>query len=127
MNDVSNNYATYCLHIKITKKITLKIGKLATFQFPEGVYLYCGSARKNFDSRVSRHISKSKKLHWHIDYLLSSKFAKIINVEKYPASVETECSLIHKYINTGIAIPFANGFGASDCKNRCPSHLLKML
>ena len=43
---------------------------LSEFLLKKGIYIYTGSAKKNIDSRIKRHLSNSKKLHWHIDYLL---------------------------------------------------------
>ena len=55
--------------------------------------MYTGSAKKNIDKRIERHLSKKKNLHWHIDYLLNSDAVQIINIKK---SRMTECSLNKK-------------------------------
>ncbi len=49
----------------------MKVGKLGEFFFPQGVYLYSGSARGlgGLSSRLQRHLLGSSKKHWHIDYL----------------------------------------------------------
>ena len=127
MNDKSDDFSTYCLHIQITKDITIEVGKLGQIKFPKGIYLYCGSAKRNFNKRIERHQSKIKKNHWHIDYLLSNKFVKIIEIYKFKQDDETECSLVDKFIRNDIAHSFYKGFGSSDCKNGCHSHLLKLL
>ena len=107
---------SYQLFIIITKEIELKVGKLGKFIFPIGCYVYTGSAKKNIDKRIERHLSKKKNLHWHIDYLLNSDAVKIINIKK---SRMTECSLNKKTKGTIII----NGFGSSDCNLCCKSHL----
>lgn len=127
MTEQSNSFSTYCLHIQISRKISVNIGKLGKVDFPEGIYLYCGSARKNFDARINRHLATNKKIRWHIDYLLGSKYSKIVKIEKFELEEHTECSLVKYYALNNIAEKYATGFGASDCKNGCRSHLLKLL
>ena len=78
--------------------------------------MYTGSAKKNIDKRIERHLSKKKNLHWHVDYLLNSDAVQIINIKK---SQMTECSLNKKTKGTIII----NGFGSSDCNSCCKSHL----
>ena len=107
---------SYQLLIKVTKDIDLKVGKLGRFIFPVGSYVYTGSAKTNIDKRIERHLSKEKKLHWHIDYLLNNDAVKIIDIKK---SEMIECSL-NKKTNGTIII---KGFGSTDCNLDCKSHL----
>ena len=107
---------SYQLFIKVAKDIDLKVGKLGRFIFPIGSYVYTGSAKKNINKRIERHLSKKKKLHWHVDYLLNNDAVKIIDIKK---SQMTECSLNKKTKGTIII----EGFGSSDCNLCCRSHL----
>jgi len=107
---------SYQLHIHLNKNIEIEIGKLGKFIFPMGNYIYTGSAKKNIDARIERHKSSDKKMHWHIDFLLNNKNAKITEVQKFD---EEECALNQK-ASGEIVIA---GFGSSDCKNKCKSHL----
>ena len=107
---------SYQLFINVTKQINLKVGKLGRFIFPIGSYVYTGSAKTNIDKRIERHLTKKKKLHWHIDYLLNNDAVQIIDTKK---SQLTECSLNKKTKGTIII----EGFGSSDCKSYCRSHL----
>lgn len=109
---------SYQLHINIKNNIEIQIGKLGKFTFPMGNYIYTGSAKKNIDERIKRHQSNSpdKKLHWHVDYLLDDENAKITEVQKFD---EEECTLNQKATGEIIVV----GFGISDCKNKCRSHL----
>ena len=107
---------SYQLFINVTKEINLKVGKLGKFIFPVGYYVYTGSAKKNINKRIKRHLSKKKKLHWHIDYLLNNNSVQIIDIKK---SEMIECSL-NKKTNGTIII---KGFGSSDCNLCCESHL----
>ena len=107
---------SYQLFIIVTKEIELKVGKLGKFIFPIGSYVYTGSAKKNIDNRIKRHLSKKKNLHWHIDYLLNNDAVQIIDTKK---SQMTECNLNKKTKGTIII----DGFGSSDCNLCCRSHL----
>ena len=51
---------SYQLFINVTKEIDLKIGKLGRYLFPVGSYVHTGSAEKNINKRIERHLSKKK-------------------------------------------------------------------
>lgn len=107
---------TYQLHIKLTKIVNVKVGKLGMFTFPAGYFIYTGSAINRMETRLIRHKRRSKKPHWHIDYLLKKTGVKITKIEKF---AEAECPVNQKTCGE-ILVP---KFGASDCNNRCGSHL----
>lgn len=111
-----NPYITYQLFIELKNESTLTIGKLGEFYFPAGLYIYTGSAKQNFEARIQRHLSKDKKLRWHIDYLLDSPRAFVSSVERF---VESECK-INQLTDGQILI---EKFGATDCHEGCGSHL----
>ena len=105
----------YCLtiHLKNAKKI--KVGKLGMINFKKGYYVYVGSAMNSLESRLKRHLSEDKKLHWHIDYLLKkAEITCIIYNEN--KKVECELSQFLKTKTDGV-----KNFGCSDCE--CESHL----
>ena len=108
----------YKLVIKLSKDKEIKIGKLGTFVFPNGFYVYTGSAQNGFEKRINRHLSSNKKFHWHIDYLLSH--AKVIKVLRYVGSKD-ECKLNQVTGQSANAIPIVEKFGSSDCN--CVTHL----
>jgi Uri superfamily endonuclease len=89
---------------------------LGEFDFPAGDYVYTGSAKRNFEARVARHLRREKTLRWHIDYLLDASGVSVTAVMR---STTGECSL--NQATSGI-IPVP-GFGASDCTRGCGSHL----
>jgi len=111
--------ASYQLFITLREDARLIIGRLGTFEFPAGEYIYTGSARSNFAARIRRHLSQDKKLHWHIDYLLAAPRAGIRDVRTH---TEPEC-LLNQRTDGEIPVP---GFGASDCRQHCVSHLKYM-
>jgi len=109
-------FRSYQLLIKLDSSITIRVGKLGLFDFPQGYYMYTGSAIKNMEKRIERHLKKKKKLRWHIDYLTVNPAVEVIDVRR---SDVDECKL-NQYIDGTIIAP---GFGASDCKADCGSHL----
>ena len=69
----------------------------------------------SLESRLNRHLSDDKKLHWHIDYLLKkSEITDIIFNEN--KKVECDLSQYMSTKTTGV-----EDFGCSDCD--CESHL----
>ena len=108
---------SYQIHINLKKNIEITIGKLGTFVFPRGLYVYTGSAKKNIDKRIKRHFSHNKNLFWHIDYFLANKDTEIIKIEKKNIF---ECDL-NKMTKGRIIV---NCFGSSDCRKNCKSHLI---
>lgn len=110
---------SYSLYITLTAEWTLTIGRLGRFTFPSGEYVYSGSAKKNILARVNRHLRPEKKLRWHIDYLLT---APGVRVNGLRLSTRDECELVR--LSGGVSP--AKGFGASDCRSGCGSHLRRL-
>ena len=96
--------------------VCLTIGRLGRFTFPTGEYVYTGSARCNMAARIRWHLSPHKVLLWHIDYLLATPAAHIREVCSFQVP---ECRL-NQQVQGTIPVP---GFGASDCRAGCGSHL----
>ena len=113
------NPQTYQLYITIKHNINVQIGRLGRFDFPAGLYVYTGSAKRGMENRLARHLSKEKKLRWHIDYLLNHPDVSITKIEK---CIESECEINSK-TEGEILVP---GFGSSDCRAQCGSHLKYM-
>ena len=68
-------------------------------------------------ARLARHQRKTKKLHWHIDYL-TAKADRIIALP-IRSSERLECRIAEAL--SGILEAGPRGFGSSDC--RCATHL----
>lgn len=112
----------YFLVINISKDSKVKIGALASILFEKGNYVYVGSAMNGLENRIARHLMKEKKLHWHIDYLLASKIAKIAQVfVKETAQKAEECITARKFAALSTPVP---NFGCGDC--RCEAHLFNL-
>ena len=107
---------SYVLLIAVPRKTSLKVGCLGNVEFNPGYYAYVGSALNNLEKRILRHIRPSKKVFWHIDYLL--KQATIRDVYCVVSSGKLECGIARKLLHH---LDHVRGFGCSDCS--CPSHL----
>ncbi|WP_338457675.1 GIY-YIG nuclease family protein [Methylococcus capsulatus] len=106
----------YQLDIVLTADARIIVGRLGEFLFPAGRYVYTGSACRNLAARIDRHLSRDKKLRWHIDYLLEVESAEVVGVRLFE---DGEC--VVNQTTEGIVV--APGFGASDCSSGCGSHL----
>lgn len=111
---------SYQLFLHLQKATVLQVGRLGTFLFPKGRYVYSGSALNGLEARLARHRRQHKTLHWHIDYLL--RHARITEITVYPSSRRVECVLNRHMLKRPGAEIIARGFGSSDC--RCVSHLI---
>jgi sugar fermentation stimulation protein A len=103
----------------LATKTRIRVGKLGEAEFPAGYYVYCGSALGSLGKRISRHLSPSKRLHWHIDFLLAA--AEVKDVWCLPSEERLECRLSDRVSGMKGAKLIMRRFGASDCK--CKSHL----
>lgn len=111
---------TYILIIALGSDTTLDVGALGTLSFSAGTYCYVGSAMGGLDQRVSRHLSREKKMRWHIDRLTMA--ADFVDVYvSYPDPIP-ECVLASMAEGCGME-PAEDGFGCSDC--RCRTHLFR--
>lgn len=112
----------YVLLIFLPEGKRIGVGKLGQFDFPRGYYVYVGSGLNNLNQRVERHRSRTKKLHWHIDYLLAH--AELVDVWLCHTEDRLECRLNEDISRIEGAEVVAGGFGSSDCG--CRTHLWRM-
>ena len=107
---------TYQLLIVLPRSHRVRIGCLGVFDFPAGAYVYTGSAKRNMDARIRRHLAGDKTLRWHLDYLTTLSDVSVREIGRYTAP---ECEI--NRLVAGVVV--ADGFGASDCRHGCGSHL----
>ena len=112
---------TYALFMRLAEVAEIEVGKLGTFQFQPGYYIYAGSAfgPGGLKARVGRHLRKNKKLKWHIDYL--REYMEITDVRFAKSAENQECEWAAEFAAKGGSFP-VKGLGSSDC--RCFSHLI---
>jgi Uri superfamily endonuclease len=118
----------YTLLLFLSKQVTVDIGKLGKQMFPRGYYSYTGSAlgrgASSLKHRIARHLRKDKRRFWHIDYLLADENVSVEMVIVAETKENMECKTNqHIKTITGAKVP-VKGFGASDCRKNCESHLL---
>ncbi|OAA31275.1 hypothetical protein AT15_07200 [Kosmotoga arenicorallina S304] len=101
---------SYVLLIRVAKEAEVKT-RGRSFNILPGYYCYIGSAFNSLSERVKRHLKKSKKRFWHIDYLLD--IGEVLSVLLLPSSVKSEVKISSLFQKFGEAV---DGFGASDCQ-----------
>ena len=95
-----------------------RVGALGSIRFRPGTYVYVGSAQRNLEKRMQRHLKQDKKLFWHIDYMLSCGDARVEAVFVKQAGKDAECAFAYELDAQSKGVL---GFGCSDCT--CRSHL----
>ncbi|MFH0897544.1 MAG: GIY-YIG nuclease family protein [Candidatus Bathyarchaeota archaeon] len=116
----------YTLIIDVAQPVKVGVGRLGFRNFSQGFYTYTGSAvgrPMNLRIRISRHLTFEKKRRWHIDYLLSSKGVVIRAVVFVETHLKRECQIAKSIDQTANVKTLIKGFGSSDCRNGCASHL----
>lgn len=117
LDEEMGNHGDYLLILYLPDNRNITIGSLGEISFPEGYYVYVGSARKNLEQRIARHRRLRKKMHWHIDYF--RQHCQFIGAVPIRTNEDLEHELAHAVY--GISDWEIPHFGCTDC--RCPSHL----
>jgi sugar fermentation stimulation protein A len=108
---------TYIAVFALPSQRRIQVGKLGSFWFQQGLYLYAGSAQRNLSARLERHARREKPMRWHIDYL--STQARMVGAIVVPGARDRECELAGEL---GCLYEMTvRGFGDSDCG--CGGHL----
>ncbi|MBI4757351.1 MAG: GIY-YIG nuclease family protein [Betaproteobacteria bacterium] len=111
---------TYQLFIEVARGLeVLQVGRLGRFDFPAGLYVYTGSARRALEARIRRHVEGAARKHWHIDYLLAVPGVRVVRVLYHD---QPECA-VNAATPGSVVVP---RFGASDCRAGCGSHLKRL-
>lgn len=119
LQSINLSHSFYAIYMDLPSDRSIQIGKLGTFTFIKGTYIYVGSAKRNIKARVNRHLKKDKPFKWHIDYL--RPHCEVIKIITYENSF-TECFLAEKIRKENHGTFPVHKFGATDCK--CFSHLI---
>jgi Uri superfamily endonuclease len=124
MDAIPVESGSYLLHLTLERSTRLVIGRLGAFDFPAADYLYMGSAHGpgGLRARIRHHIRPAARLNWHIDWL--RVHAVLYGGWLSTAAGKLECSWSQLLLSLPDAAVPAPGFGAADCQNRCPAHLL---
>ena len=140
---------TYVLALRLLdgRAQEIEVGRLGTFLFPAGWYLYAGSALGpgGLRARLGRHMRRldgsapfppgeggfgwassgskrpgAKRAHWHVDYVREA--ADWSGAWASDSRQRRECDWAGALRGLPAAALVAPGFGASDC--RCAGHLV---
>jgi Uri superfamily endonuclease len=111
---------TYALILKNRSKVTAQIGRWRRVTLEVGYYAYIGSAfgPGGVKARVSRHLRKEKRRHWHIDYL--REFMRPVGVWYTHENQRLEHEWA-RWLSDMSGMSSIEKFGCSDCS--CHSHL----
>src|SRR3972149_10506691 len=105
----------YQLLLYLNRNSRIKIGKKVEYDFPEGYYIYTGSALNGLEGRINRHLRKEKKNFWHIDYLLPHcKILKVIQYNQNRKNEATECEFNEQLLRKKTSVGVVKRFGSSD-------------
>lgn len=119
---IDNKPGTYVLLIELTQPQTVTVGRRGPVSLPAGLLGYVGSAHGpgGLAARLRRHARPDKRLHWHVDFLLT---VATLNGALYRTDpVRLECRWATAIQPQALA-PIPN-FGASDC--HCDTHLFHL-
>jgi Uri superfamily endonuclease len=118
----------YTLIIQLKASASIKIGALGRIKLPKNKYLYTGSARgsgaSSIEGRIGRHLRKTKRSFWHIDYLLNHELSQILALVYSETQRSMECKVNDSIRRELRASSSAPHFGSSDCA--CQTHLLQV-
>lgn len=125
MHRVPSKPGTYTLLIAVAEAATLAVGRLGRRDFPAGWYTYTGSAlgasSVTLATRLRRHLTTRQTLRWHVDYLLDAPQARVAVAVFAVDPRRLECRVAQALGASGRVV--AAGFGASDCRHGCRTHL----
>ena len=113
----------YQLWIKLRRRMKMGVGALGVIHFAKWMFIYTGRAARGSRARVLRHVRGAVRLHWHIDYLLTQRNARVERVILASTDPDDECRVNRAAADGRVAVP---GFGASDCRDGCPGHLWRV-
>ena len=125
MHEISSKKGNYTIIFRLEERTRQNLHRFNDVEFIPGYYFYCGSAHGSggLKSRITRHLIKSSKKFWHIDYLKDLLFP--VEIWYQVSSERNECSFCKTFHDQmGGEIPI-EGFGSSDCRNKCESHLVR--
>jgi Uri superfamily endonuclease len=114
---------SYVLYMRLARALRLPVGRLGTFTFATGDYLYVGSAfgPGGMRARLRHHARISTTPHWHLDAL--RPYVELLGGWYSTGEQRLECTWSRALAaQPGVTAP-APGFGASDCRSGCIAHL----
>ena len=124
LEDLPVSPGSYALFLSLPAPVCRQVGRMGTFDFPAGDYIYFGSASGpgGLRARVCHHARVASRPNWHLDWLRPD--AVLVGGWFAPVSGPWECAWSQAVSDLpGVVIP-APGFGAADCSQGCAAHLV---
>lgn len=123
MPDLPRTPGAYVLIVALDEPLALAGHGPMRAVLDPGTYAYCGSAigPGGIGARVSRHLRRDKRAHWHVDRLTNA--GRVVSVRAVPGG--RECDLLDEMLAVPGATTPVPGFGSTDCR-RCRSHLVRL-
>lgn len=126
MKELPATPGSYAVGFRLDNGKVLTVGSLGECCFSAGNYLYFGSALGpgGIRARLKHHYLPKKKRYWHIDYLLDTE--SITDAWYLAGWYPRECiwaTILNQKHNFPSPV---NGFGSSDCRAGCSSHLVQL-
>ncbi len=124
MESVPSLAGSYALHLLLEKSLHLSVGRLGTFDFPVGDYVYLGSAHGpgGLRARLQHHHRVTSHPHWHLDWL--RPYAVLQHIWYSLDHRPLECAWAQSLLRLPEAWLPAFGFGSADCRSGCAAHLV---
>ena len=116
--EVPKTHGAYILVTAINSSCKVRVGSLGEVFLKKGYYAYVGSAMGpgGLFCRIRRHLSRVKRLKWHIDYVLEA--GRVICVAYTVSDVKLECEIASLIAEKYSIV--VEKLGSTDC--RCKSH-----
>jgi Uri superfamily endonuclease len=119
---------TYLLWFDVTDTVRFPDLRFRLATLPPGTYVYIGSALGpgGLQARLRRHTGlgagrQPQRRHWHVDHLTAQVRPAHVGFVASPDRLE--CAWIAALHAAG-ALWAIDGFGSSDCRQGCRTHLL---
>lgn len=130
VDDLVGRQGAYALVFRNMRSRRVRTGALGSLSYDPGIWVYVGSAMgkgsASLGRRLGRHFHGAEKKHWHIDHLLSEG-AKILGAFWIENKRRYECRLVAALQRSGYFTDGPRGFGSSDCRSGCGTHLLRYM
>jgi len=119
-------YGCYVLILRVSRGKYFSIGRLGRVFIDRGLYFYVGSGFGSGGvwARVKRHLRRSKRVFWHIDYLTIDRDVSIDVVAIIPVDRGFDCESYIAGLLSSLYPVAVRGFGCSDKKGSV-SHLFR--
>jgi len=122
----------YLLVIGLSRTARVRFGARGLVRLEPGHYAYAGRASRGLQARLDRYLAITGgrnhpfRLRWHVDYLLNHRHASLTEIRLVSPDPDQECRgarMTARFPGAG----FVPGrIGASDCRQGCPSHLVRL-